>query len=113
MVASDGYSVLSNEEIFPESTKFRPERWLGNPVTANGKPLSHYLVTFGKGSRGCIGRELAMMELYVALATLFRRFDMTLYETSRDDADFVLDMVAPMPKRDSKGVRVIIKGTLT
>jgi hypothetical protein len=38
---------------------------------------------------------------------------MTLYETSRDDADFVLDMVAPMPKRDSKGVRVIIKGTLS
>lgn len=49
------------------------------------------------------------MELFVAIATLFRRFDMELYETSRADADFVLDMVTPMPRRDSKGVRAIIK----
>ena len=109
MVSMDGYTIHSNETVFPNSRDFMPERWLNNPQSVSGRPLTHYLVAFGKGSRGCIGNELAYMELFVAIATFFRRFGMELYETSRADADFVLDMVTPMPRRDSKGVRAIIK----
>ena len=49
------------------------------------------------------------MELYVAIATIFRRFEIELYETTKADVDFVLDMVVPMPRRESKGVRAVIK----
>lgn len=52
------------------------------------------------------------MELYVALATLFRRFDLELFQTTRDDVDFALDIVVPMPKKDTKGVRMVVKGCL-
>ncbi|KAF2188496.1 cytochrome P450 [Zopfia rhizophila CBS 207.26] len=109
LVSMDAYSVHSNETVFPNARAFQPERWFNNPTGPGGRPLSHYLTSFGKGSRGCLGKELAYMELFVAIATLFRRFEMELYETVRDDADFVLDMVVPMPPRDSKGVRAIIK----
>lgn len=109
MVSMDAYSVHSNETVFPNALTFQPERWLNNATGPGGRPLSHYLASFGKGSRGCLGKELAYMELYVALATLFRRFDIGLYETTREDADFVLDMVVPMPPRHSRGVRAVIK----
>jgi cytochrome P450 len=42
-----------NETIFPDSYNFNPQRWLDQPD--GGKALERYLVTFGKGSRQCIG----------------------------------------------------------
>lgn len=48
--------IHHNEEIFPESYKFKPERWLENrPERA--PPLDRYLVAFSKGSRQCIGMK--------------------------------------------------------
>jgi cytochrome P450 len=44
-----------DEEVFPHSHSFVPERWLDNPTTKNGQPLDRYFVGFGKGSRQCIG----------------------------------------------------------
>lgn len=95
-----------NEELFPDSIKFSPERWL-DPVEA--KRLDKYLVVFSKGSRQCIGINLAKAEMYLALATIFRRYDMELFETTRRDVDCAHDMFLPMPAQDSKGVRVVFK----
>ncbi|OTB04507.1 hypothetical protein M426DRAFT_320624 [Hypoxylon sp. CI-4A] len=109
-VAMDAFHMHMNEVIFPNPREFLPERWLGDPKGPDGlRPLSQYLVSFSRGSRGCVGKDLAMMELYVAMATLFRRHELELFETSREDVDFVVDLVKPMPKRGSKGVRVIVK----
>ena len=33
--------------------------------------------------------SLAYAEIYVTLATIFRRFDLELYETTREDVDAV------------------------
>jgi cytochrome P450 len=59
-----------NEELFPEPTQFKPERWLG----AAGGALDQYLVVFSKGTRGCGGLNLAWMEMYLALAAMVIRF---------------------------------------
>ncbi|KAI1083476.1 cytochrome P450 [Whalleya microplaca] len=110
IVGMDAYHMHTNETIFPMPLEFRPERWLGDPKGPGGvHPLSHYLVPFSKGSRACIGIHLAYMELTTALATVFRRHELQLYKTNRTDVDFILDMVRPMPKRESKGVRVIVR----
>jgi hypothetical protein len=37
---------------------------------------------------------------------------MELYETSEDDCSFSRDCFIPAAKRDSKGVRVMIKGSI-
>ena len=108
-VGMDAYHMHTNPEVFPDPLAFKPERWLNDARGPGGRhPLTNYLVPFGRGSRVCLGMPLAYMELYVALATIFRRHDLELFETDRSDADFVLDIVMPMPKRDSKGVRVIV-----
>ncbi|KAK2017320.1 cytochrome protein [Colletotrichum eremochloae] len=108
-VGMDAYHMHSNEKIFPEPLAFKPERWLGDPRGPDGvHQLSNYLVPFGRGSRVCLGMYLAYMELFVPLATLFRRHELELFETDRSDVDFVLDIVMPMPKRGSKGVRVVV-----
>lgn len=47
--------VQHDESIFPDSHAFVPERWLGAPKTASGRPLSRYFVAFGKDARSCLG----------------------------------------------------------
>ncbi|KAK4067258.1 uncharacterized protein Triagg1_7701 [Trichoderma aggressivum f. europaeum] len=67
-VSMTSYDVHHDEVIFPESHQFHPERWASDPG------LDKYLVSFGKGSRHCVGINLAMAELYITLAALFRSF---------------------------------------
>lgn len=45
-----------DESIFPEAELFVPERWL-NEKGEKRKDLQQYLLSFGKGSRMCIGIE--------------------------------------------------------
>lgn len=85
--------VHRNPEIFPEPEVFKPERWLG----AEGDSLDTWLVAFSKGPRSCLGikyvasmsdhicsREadcdpsLGWCELYMAFATIIRRYDLVL-----------------------------------
>jgi cytochrome P450 len=47
--------VHHDEHIYPNSRSFIPERWLDNPKTEEGESLSRYFVSFGKGSRSCLG----------------------------------------------------------
>jgi cytochrome P450 len=97
--------VHTNPTIYPEPATFNPERWMG----ANSrKHLDAYHVPFGKDSRSCIGRDLAMVELYVTLANMFSRFDMKLFETSERDMNMEHDFFAPFGPSDSKRLQVTI-----
>lgn len=49
--------VHHDETIFPDSHRFDPERWLGEPKASNGSPLEHFLVAFGRGTRLCLGMK--------------------------------------------------------
>ena len=57
-------------ELFPDPNSFIPERWLA----PDAKKLEKYLNPFGKGSRACAGRELAMCEVYLAVACVIATF---------------------------------------
>ncbi|KAK0702403.1 cytochrome P450 [Lasiosphaeris hirsuta] len=109
-VGMDQYHMHTNPDIFPEPNTFKPERWLGNPTGPDGiKPLSTYMTAFGKGTRMCTGLNMAYAELFIGLATIFRRHEFLLFETDRSDVDFAVDMVSPHPKWGSKGVRALVK----
>ncbi|BCS18374.1 cytochrome P450 [Aspergillus puulaauensis] len=98
-----------DEEIFPDAKSFIPERWLDSPRAKNGSPLERYFVGFGKGTRSCLGINLAWCELYLVFASLFRLFDFELYETDISDVELAHDFFLPFPKLDSKGIRVFVK----
>ncbi|KAI8183253.1 Cytochrome P450 monooxygenase BOT1, partial [Colletotrichum sp. SAR 10_75] len=70
-------TIHDNPDIFPEPERFIPERWLGE----NGWELEKWFVPFSKGTRACIGLNVAYMEMYLCLANLFTRFNMSLYKT--------------------------------
>lgn len=54
--------------------------------------------------------SLALASIYTTIASLFRRFDLELYETSRDDIDAEYDLFIPRPKNlKTLGVQVKVK----
>lgn len=57
VVGMTSVDVHHDEDIFPDSHSFIPERWLGEPKTRDGVPLEHYLVAFGRGPRSCLGTK--------------------------------------------------------
>ncbi|KAJ9669390.1 hypothetical protein H2201_000257 [Coniosporium apollinis] len=97
------YSVLVDPAVFPEPKVFNPERWLEHPE------LSGYFVVFGRGSRSCVGLNLAYAELYLAVAALIRRFDFELFETTIKDIEVKHDFFVPNADLASKGVRARIR----
>ncbi|KIX97625.1 uncharacterized protein Z520_06403 [Fonsecaea multimorphosa CBS 102226] len=98
--------VNDDEDIFPHPREFKPERWINPPKTKDGSSLERYFVGFGKGSRSCLGINLAHAELYMTLAAVFRNFRFELYDTDITDVELAHDFFLPSPKLDSKGVRV-------
>ncbi|KAL9622284.1 MAG: hypothetical protein Q9160_003295 [Pyrenula sp. 1 TL-2023] len=91
-----------HEPTFADPSSFSPERWLDNNDPSD-------LLIFGKGPRKCLGINLAYAELYLALAAIVRRFDLELFETTLADIEPEFDAFVPIPKAESKGVRMLVK----
>ena len=103
------YCTSHDESIFSDSFTFNPNRWLNDPKGPDGqRPLSRYMVSFGKGNRICLGMHLAYAELFMGLASVFTRVEMRLWETGKGDVECEHDMMMPHPRRGSKGVRVMV-----
>lgn len=64
------YMTHRDPRFFPEPTRFRPERF--EPDEEAALPKCAYL-PFGAGPRACIGRQFALIETVVVLATLAQR----------------------------------------
>lgn len=97
-------SAHTAETVFPNPYRFDPERWLRD----EGRELRKFQMAFVKGSRKCLGIELADAELRLVTVALVRSFDMTLFETDESDVSFQHDFQVAMPRLDSKGVRVLV-----
>ena len=101
-------NILFDPEIFPSPHSFYPDRWL--EAEKQGTRLDRSLVTFAKGSRSCLGINVAYSEMYLGIATLVSRFDMELHDfDQKRDLDIVRDCFIGLPSRASKGVRVKVK----
>lgn len=68
-----------------DADSFRPERWLQDEDEGREdfevrlKEMRAADFSFGAGNRGCIGRNLAMMEMLKALSTLLLRYQVSFY----------------------------------
>ena len=74
LVWSNVYGIHRDPNIWPESDKFLPERWL---VEEGDRffPQKGAFRPFEFGPRSCIGQELAMLELKLVLVMTARTFD--------------------------------------
>ncbi|KAL8653987.1 MAG: hypothetical protein Q9226_003619 [Calogaya cf. arnoldii] len=96
-----------DEDVFPNHGVFKPERWLEK--REDGVRLNKYLTAFGKGDRQCIGINLAYAELYMTIATIFRQFDLELYDTDRTTVEYYRDYFNSFPKNGCDGVKVLVR----
>lgn len=104
-VSMNNMDMHNDPTVFVNPSTFWPERWLQSD---SGELLKH-LVPFCRGTRACVGQNLAYAEMYLTLATLFRRFDFDLFETTRVDVDAAHEYHIPQVERGSKGVRVLVR----
>ena len=107
--------VFQNPKIFSGPFTFKPERWIENPR------LDRYQLVFSKGPRSCLGKNLAMAEMYLVLASIFRVYGSNnvrmkgdigifeLFETDSTDIECSIDGYVPHPEKDTKGVRFLIR----
>ncbi len=107
-VSMSAYILHRDETIFPDPEKFDPTRWIGPPDVLYAR--DHSLVSFSRGSRMCIGQNLAMCEMYVTLGMLFRRFEgLKPYDCGPEDMEYVEAFTAFHPK-NAKPFRVVYEG---
>ena len=107
--------IHQDESIFRDAHLFVPERWIDDAR------LDRYLVSFSKGSRQCLGINLAYAELKICLAAIFRRFGsasvtmegdegvLELFETGLEDVEVVGDGFVPLAREGSLGVRIRVR----
>jgi len=91
---------------FEDPLSFDPDRWLRAEAKGVRAQLDRYNIAFSRGSRACIGQNLATAEIYLASAALVRGLELELFETDRSDVEIVRDAFVGYPKVDSRGVRV-------
>ncbi|PQE32144.1 Cytochrome P450 protein [Rutstroemia sp. NJR-2017a WRK4] len=83
-ITSTAYMANRDPELYGEdANEFRPDRWLEEDGE-KGKLFDKYLATFGFGTRGCLGKELAMMELMKTPLMFFRHFEPRLCLPSKE-----------------------------
>lgn len=102
------YMVNNDAKIFPDPFTFHPERWI--EAETKGIRLDRFMVSFSKGSRQCIGINLAWAEMYLAIAYIVTRFDLELFDTTKErDILFQRDWFLGAPSPESQGLRMQIK----
>lgn len=106
-VGMSSYLMHTDPTVYERPFEFIPERWLG-AVHPN---MNRNFVPFSRGSRNCLGQNLAHAEINLALAVLHRPGgpQLELFETDESDIIHVHDYMIPLPKLSTKGVRVLVR----
>ncbi|XP_071957317.1 cytochrome P450 27C1-like [Antedon mediterranea] len=93
IVGSLQYVLGHDEKIFPEPDRFIPDRWKRGEGT---KASTFASVPFGFGTRMCIGRRVAELELHLALIRITQQFKITYLGKPNDKVKPVLrGLLAP------------------
>ncbi|VBB77185.1 Putative cytochrome P450 E-class, group I [Podospora comata] len=103
VVSMSAWSMHHNTEIFPDPDKFDPTRWTDPDVDAV-HAREKCLVSFGRGTRNCIGQNLAMCELYYSVASMIRSWDdLKVHpDFGREDMKLVEFLLSYHPKKARK-----------
>lgn len=82
IVGMNAHVLHRNEEIFgPNPDEFVPERWLkqngedSNGFQARLAAMNNSDLTFGFGSRSCLGKNIALLEIYKLAASLLLEYE--------------------------------------
>ncbi|KAM5464683.1 hypothetical protein MauCBS54593_006774 [Microsporum audouinii] len=107
-VSISSYLTHHDESVFPNSHVFDPERWI--KAAKEGINLDKYMVSFTKGSRICIGINIAYAQMYLCIARLVSHLEMELFDTTLEDMQVYHARGLAYPKKGSGTVKMKIIG---
>ncbi|KAL9076278.1 MAG: hypothetical protein Q9161_000994 [Pseudevernia consocians] len=93
-VSSSAYVHHQDPHTFKDPQTYRPERWLEDSTDGDRREMEKKFIPFSRGSRSCIGLNLAYAEIYLILAHLFRRFEISNAGTTDADMEWDDSLVA-------------------
>ncbi|WP_236721300.1 cytochrome P450 [Trichormus sp. NMC-1] len=93
------YSVHHQEDVYPNSKRFRPERFLERQYTP------YEFIPFGGGSRYCLGYAFAMLEMKLLIASIVSKYNLKLADNQPIQPVRHLSTIKP-----SNGVPLVITG---
>jgi cytochrome P450 len=100
LVLINVFGVQRDERYFPAALKFDPDRWLPEE---REKRNPYTYVPFGGGIRRCIGENFAWMEGILVLATIARKWRLSLAEGQRIGLNPLLTL------RPKFGMRMVLQ----
>lgn len=92
-VGINPYITARNRSVWgADADAFRPERWLRDEAGGEShdafrhrlRTMNDADLSFGAGSRGCIGKHLALVQVYKVVATLATLYDVELAEPKKE-----------------------------
>ena len=85
-VSVSTYALHHNQDVFKDPSVFRPERWIvdeNNGISVKDVAAAESaFAPFSIGSRSCPGKQLAYMEMSIAVAKLLLQADVRAVEGS-------------------------------
>jgi Cytochrome P450 len=89
------YKTHRDPDIFPDPEGFKPSQWFPENVT---QEMNELFMPFSKGTRVCLGVNLASMKLKVTTAALLSRYRVQIAPDMQVDAMEIKGDFAGFPK---------------
>jgi cytochrome P450 len=103
-VSMSAWILHRDPKAWESPDTFDPTRWLDASKRAF---LEKRMVSFGRGSRACLGQNLAMCEMFVVVGTIFRKFEnLQTYNVTAADMEMV-DHFSAFRKKKAARFQVI------
>ncbi|PWY82901.1 cytochrome P450 [Aspergillus heteromorphus CBS 117.55] len=102
-VSAQAYSLHRNPEVYPEPETWEPRRWLkeGNEP-GELEERRRWFWAFGSGGRMCVGSNLALQEMKLAVAAIYTNFTTSIV----DDEDIeAIDAYTVKPRGEKLVLR--------
>ncbi|KAE9291020.1 hypothetical protein PF008_g25438 [Phytophthora fragariae] len=98
------YAAARMKGVWGEDAgEYKPERWI-DPETGKVKHVSSFkFISFIAGPRQCIGMRFALLQMRIAIAVLFSRFDL---KTVDDPFEITYDIAFTLPVKGPLNVSV-------
>lgn len=93
-MTADHYTLQHSDAVFPSANDFIPSRWI---TPYKGVPVAEdAFYSFAAGTRSCIGKQFALMEMRLMMVSLVRRYNLKLVEGQSPELsnNFVLHLKA-------------------
>jgi cytochrome P450 len=91
IVGANPWVIHYQKVVFgAEPVKFRPERWLQSEpegdeeFEARIRKMKESDMSFGGGNRICLGKPVALVEVYKVIANIFGKYDVQLVDEEEE-----------------------------